>query len=106
MVKSKKPFDFKNPLVWGSAVVSIGIVFTFLTKTVDFFRLPDALAATNEKVSKLEESTKQIADVLTKQQVINDYINAKEKKADKEPVLSPDGKFIWNDETKKWERVR
>lgn len=103
MIK-KKSFDFKNPLVWGSAIVSLGIVFTFMTKIVDFFRIPDALAQTNQKVEKLENTTQQIAEVLKEQQVINKYIHEQEVK-NKEKILSPDGKRYWSDEDKAWRKL-
>lgn len=104
MIK-KKSFDFKNPLVWGSAIVSIGIVLTFLTKFADFIRIPDAVAAEGKRIDKLEESTQQIAQVLTKQEIINDYINKKERKSDEQKILSPDGKKYWEEETKSWRKL-
>lgn len=105
MIKKKSSFDFKNPLVWGSAIVSIGIIFTFFTKVVDFFRLPEALASTNEKVSELEKSEEQVAKVLERQQIINDYIHKKEAKVDKDPILSPDGRSYFDEDTKTWKKV-
>lgn len=104
MIKKKTPFEFKNPLVWGSAIVSLGIVFTFLTKIVDFFRIPEAVAAESKRIDKLEESTQQIADVLKEQQVINNYIH-KQEVQHKEKVLSPDGRKFWNEDMQKWEKI-
>lgn len=106
MTPKKKFFDFHNPMLWGSAIVSLGIIFAFLTKVVDFFRIPDVIAAESKRIDKLEESTQQIANVLTKQQVINDYIAYKEKQHDKEPILSPDGTKKWNPENEKWEKIK
>lgn len=108
MIK-KKSFDFKNPVFIGSIVVSLGIIFTFLTKVVDFLRVPDAIAAEAKRIDKLEESTQQIAEVLKEQSTINKYIqeqDAKDKKHDQElPVLSPDGKFYLDKETGKWKKA-
>lgn len=102
MIK-KKSFEFKNPLVWGSAIVSLGIVFTFFTKVVDFFRLPEALASTEKKVENLEETTRDIADVLKEQKIINDYIHKQDvKEKEHKQVLSPDGKRVWNEDINKW----
>lgn len=102
MIK-KKPFDFKNPLVWGSAIVSLGIVFTFLTKAVDFFRIPDALAATNKKVEAVEVEVEDVKDYIKEQRIQNQLMQ-KMVAQEEEPVYSPDGKFVLDQVTGKWRK--
>lgn len=103
MTVKKKTFDFRNPMVWGSIVVSVGIVFAFLTKVVDFFRLPEALASTNDRVTVVENEEKQLSEIIKEQQVINNYIHKQEIKS-KEPMVSPDGKYILDEESGKWRK--
>lgn len=104
-IKKKPFFDFKNPVAWGSIIVAGGIIFTTMGKFVDFMRVTDAVAAESKRIDKLEESTKQIADVLKEQQVINNYIHEQELKH-KEQTLSPDGKFYLDEDTQKWKKVK
>lgn len=104
MVTKKRFIDLKNPLVWGSAIVSLGIVFTFLTKAVDFFRLPEALAATDKKVEVVKEDVEDVKDYIKEQRIQNQLMQKMIDK-DKQPVLSPDGKFYLEEETGKWKKV-
>lgn len=101
MIK-KKSFDFTNPVFIGSLIVALGVIFTFLTKFVDFIRIPEAVAAEAKRIDKLEESTSQIAKVLEKQEVINDYIHKKEMQ---EKIMSPDGKKYYDEESKSWRKL-
>lgn len=103
MVK-KKPFEWKNPMLWGGAIVSLGIVFTFLTKFVDFIRIPEALAATEKKIEVVKEDVEDVKDYIKEQRIQNQLMQKMVDK-DKKQILSPDGKFYFEEETGKWRKV-
>lgn len=103
MIK-KKSFELKNPMLWGGAIVSIGIVLTFLTKFVDFIRIPDALAATNKKVEEVENQVTDVKEYIKEQKIANDLMQKYVTKEEK-VILSPNGKQFWNEKLKQWRPI-
>ena len=105
-----KPFNFQKLLIFGG-IPSAAIAFLTALAVISKSFTAYADAPKNiEKLTAVQQDTVKIlagqqADLAVQQKML-DYLLNKEIKKDNEPILSPDGKFRWNEEGQKWERVK
>src|SRR3990167_5618530 len=105
-----KTFNFQKLLIWGGIPSAL---IAFLTALAVISKSFTAYADAPKNIDKLTEVMQKVEKTQARQEVMLEFIMNKEMQADKEappkddePILSPDGKFQWNEVSQKWERVK
>lgn len=100
MTKKKKSYVnyIKLPAIILGCLIALG---TIIVKSAEYIKIPEAMAETKKSVKENKEQIQDIKYYIDVQQTANDLMQKRIDESKKE-VISPDGKWRWDDYQKKW----
>ena len=96
-MKKKKWYQCLKNWVWIAGIpTALGAIILLAKVITTYAELPKEVEATQKDVSEIQQYIQQ-------QQAINDYYYRKEHS---EEVVSPDGKWVWDEQNQEWKPKR